>query len=409
MASVLVLEGDTRQCLPVIRALKARGHTVTIACPSRLTLGWMSRFPDRRLLLPSPSDEGGGPFIAALSRVLERDRPDVTLPLFDPGAHAVAQHRDALTLWTRIPIVDLDTFMLARDKANTMRLCQEAGVPAPLTWFPEREPIGDIAARATYPVLVKPRIAHGAVGIARVDGAAALEAEYARVSAERGPCLVQEYIPQDGLQYKAELFRGSGGELHAAVVFEKTRWFPVDGGTSSLNRTVHRPDIVETGRRLLDAMNWVGYADIDLIEDRRDGLAKVMEVNPRVTGSVKIAFEAGVDFADLLVRQALGQPLPTYESYRVGISMRYLPLDVLWFLYSPDRFRAKPSWFRFFGADQCEQVFTWDDPGPFLALTFDGVRRLMSPMVRSAKLRPKARSTVRMPAGTPDARPRDLR
>lgn len=410
MSSVLVLDGDTRQCLPVVRALKALGHSVTIACPSRLSLGWMSRFPDRRILLPRPDQEGGGPFITALRDALVRERPDVTLPLFDPCAHAIAMHREAWANWTRIPIVDLDTFMLARDKAQTMRVCRDAGVPAPITWFPEEEPIARIAERAVYPVLVKPRISHGAVGIVRVERAADLERAYSRIVAERGASIVQEFIPQDGLQYKAQFFRGSDGRLHAAVVFEKTRWFPVDGGTSSLNRTVDRPDIVETGRRLLQAMNWVGYADIDLIQDTRDGVAKVMEINPRVTGSVKITFQAGVDFADLLVRQALGLPLPTYESYRIGVSMRYLPLDILWFLYSPDRFRAKPSWFKFFGADQSEQVFSWDDPGPFLGLTLDGIRRLMSPSVRAAKLRSKAHastadSAVHSPSpGTNDTR-----
>jgi predicted ATP-grasp superfamily ATP-dependent carboligase len=404
MASVLVLDGDTRQCLPVIRALKRLGHSVTVACPSRLSLGWMSRFPDRRLLLPPPDEGDGEPFVAALHEVVVRERPDVTLPLFDPCAHAVARHREAWADWTRIPIVDLDTFMLARDKAKTMRVCHAAGVPAPSTWFPEDEPIARIAEKASYPVLIKPRISHGAVGIVRVERAADLEAAVARVVAERGPCIVQEFIPQDGLQYKAQLFRGAEGQLHAAVVFEKTRWFPVDGGTSSLNRTVHRPDIVDTGRRLLEAMHWIGYADIDLIQDTREGVAKVMEVNPRVTGSVKITFEAGVDFADLLVRQALCQPLPTYDTYRVGISMRYLPLDILWFLYSPDRFRAKPSWFKFFGRDQCEQVFSWSDPGPFLALTLDGIRRLMSPTVRAAKLRPKSHAPATR--GTAHAPPR---
>jgi D-aspartate ligase len=400
MRRVLVLDGDTRQCLPVMRALKQRGHAVTIAGPSRLSLGWMSRFADRRILLPPAEEDGGEPFIAALRETLARDRPDVTLPLFDPCAHAVARHREAWAEWTRIPIVDLGTFMLARDKARTMKVCRDAGVPAPRTWYPDEQSIEAIAREVDWPVLVKPRISHGAVGIARVDRAEDLAATVARITAAHGPPIVQELIPQDGLQYKAQLFRGRDGRLHAAVVFEKTRWFPVDGGTSSLNRTVLRPDIVETGRRLLEAMGWTGYADIDLIQDTRQGIAKVMEVNPRVTGSVKIAFEAGVDFADLLVRHALDQPLPTYDSYRIGVSMRYLPLDILWFLYSPDRFRAKPSWFRFFGPNQCEQVFSWSDPGPFVGLTVDGVRRLLSPAVRDAKLRPKSRGAARTPSAT---------
>ena len=74
------------------------------------------------------------------------------------------------------------------------------------------------------------------------------------------------------------------------------------------------------------------------------------------------------------------------REYRVGITMRYLPLDILWFLYSPDRFRARPSWFRFFGRDLCYQVLSLRDPGPFLAIGLSGLRRLLSPRVRAEKL-----------------------
>lgn len=385
MASVLVLDGDTRQSLPIMRALRAGGHRITVACESRLGMGWLSRFPHRRVLVPSAEKEPAA-FVAAVLDFVRREPHDVTLPLFDLCAHLVAQHKTELERHTRVPLVDLGVFMLARDKANTMRLCQEHGIPCPRTWFPDHQPIEAIAREVTWPVLVKPRIAHGAMGIRRARDAAELAAVHARTMAEYGPSIVQELIPQTDVQYKAQLFRDRDGSYKAGVVFNKLRYFPVTGGTSSANQTVRREDILASCRRLLDAMNWASYADVDLIQDPRDGIAKIMEVNPRVTGSVKIAFVAGVDFADLLVRLALGQPLPTYEDYRIGVTMRYLPLDILWFLYSPDRFRAHPSWFRFLGRDLCEQVFTFDDPAPFLGLALGGIAKLLSPKVRAAKL-----------------------
>lgn len=385
MANVLVLDGDTRQALPIMRALRSGGHRITVACESRLGMGWLSRFPNRRVLVPS-AEKAPEAFVRAVIDLVRRGHYDVTLPLFDLCAHLVAAHKSELEHYTRVPLPDLDVFMLARDKANTMRICQERGVPCPRTWFPSTQAIDSIAAQATWPVLVKPRIAHGAMGIRRAYDAAGLAEAHAKSTQEYGPSIVQEFIPQSDVQYKAQLFRDRDGSYKAGVVFNKLRYFPVTGGTSSANMTVEREDILRSCRRLLDAMNWTSYADVDLIQDPRDGVAKVMEVNPRVTGSVKIAFVAGVDFSDLLVRFALGQPLPSYERYRLGVTMRYLPLDILWFLYSPDRFRAKPSWFKFFGRDLCEQVFTLDDPAPFLGLALGGIGQLLSPKVRAAKL-----------------------
>lgn len=385
MARVLILDGDTRQSLPIMRALRAKGHRITVACESRLGMGWLSRFPHRRVLVPSVAKEPNA-FADAVIGLLRHDPHDVTIPLFDLCAHVVAERKQELEQYTRVPLVDHDIFMLARDKANTMRICQENNIACPRTWFPEEQPIDQIGREVRYPVLVKPRIGHGAAGIRSAHSLTELNEVYSRVVECYGPSIVQEFISQTDIQYKAQLFRDRDGSYKAGVVFNKLRYFPVTGGTSSVNCTVRRDDILDTCRRLLDRMNWTSYADVDLIQDPRDGIAKVMEINPRVTGSVKIAFVAGVDFADLLVRFALNEPLPNYESYRVGIFMRYMPLDILWFIYSPDRFRAKPSWFKFWGGNLCEQVLTLDDPVPFIGLFLGGLAKLMSPKVRAAKL-----------------------
>jgi predicted ATP-grasp superfamily ATP-dependent carboligase len=386
---VLVLDGDTRQCLPMIRALRALGHRVTVACESRLSMGALSWRPHRRILLPSAEYQPEA-FLAELLGELQRVEYDLLVPLFDICADLVSRNKAALEAHVPVAIVDFPIFEQARDKARTMRICQDHGLPAPRTWFPEEEAAEEIAAKAAFPLLVKPRVAHGAAGISRVDGPAELAARLSEATERFGPCIVQELIPQTDLQYKAEFFRDDRGRLHAGVVFSKLRYFPISGGTSAINQTVQRPDILETGRRLLDAMEWVGYADLDLIQDPRDGLAKVMEVNPRVTGSVKIAFEAGVDFADLMTRFYSGRELRSYLEYRAGVTMRYIPLDILWFLYSGDRFRAQPSWFRFLGRDLCYQVLSFSDPGPFLSLGLGGIRKLLSPQVRADKLGSKA-------------------
>ena len=387
VSRILVLDGDTRQSLPVMRALRKAGHHVTVACESRLSVGWFSRLPHRRVLLPPPSRPAE--FADALERLVSAGDYDVTIPLFDLIATLVVEHRERLDPHTSIPLPPGEIFALARDKAATMKICAAHDIPAPRTFHPDEEPVAEIAERLSYPALVKPSVGHGAIGIAPVRSGDDLAPVLAAARKAHGPCLLQEFIPHTGLQYKAQLFRDESGGYHAGIVFSKIRFFPVTGGTSSLNCTVDRPDVLETCRRLLDAMGWIGYADVDLIEDPRDGQVKVMEVNPRVTGSVKIAFAAGIDFSDLLVCQALGREYRGYPGDGTKIYMRYLPLDILWFLYSPERFRARPSWFRFWGRDLCYQVLSPSDPGPFLALGLSGLARLAKPSVRESKLRRK--------------------
>ena len=382
---VLVLDGGDRQALPVAKALRQRGACVTVLCERRISFGAWSRWPHYREFCPSCQHEPDA-YLENLVSLLRRRRQDVTIPLFDHTATLASRHKETLSRYTNLAVPDFDTFMLARDKRETMRVCAEQDVPHPATFDPQEMPFDAISSQVGFPCIVKPNVGHGAIGIRRASSRDELEQVCREVRQAHGPCCVQELIPQTGIQYKAQLFRGDDGQLHAAVVFNKLRYFPVTGGTSSLNCTVHRPDIVADCARLLDAMGWSGHADVDLISDPRDGKAKVMEINGRITGSIKIAFEAGVDFADLAVRHALGQPLPTYRGYRLGVYMRYMPLDILWFLHSPDRWRARPSWFKFWGPDMCYQEGALDDPAPIVAGFLSGLGKYLNPSFRRGKL-----------------------
>jgi len=46
-----------------------------------------------------------------------------------------------------------------------------------------------------------------------------------------------------------------------------------------LNKTVHRPDILEFALKVLREMKWVGFCDFDFISDPRDEVVK-LAINP---------------------------------------------------------------------------------------------------------------------------------
>lgn len=121
-------------------------------------------------------------------------------------------------------------------------------------------------------------------------------------------------------------------------------------------------------------INWRGYADIDLIEDTRDGKIKIMEINPRITGSVKICFESGVNFSKMIIDDFLENEVqPQFDvKHRY---MRFMHTDVLWFLKSPNRFSSTPSWFNF--RNTCDQIFSWKDLWVFFAFTLQGFEKLI--------------------------------
>jgi hypothetical protein len=96
---------------------------------------------------------------------------------------------------------------------------------------------------------------------------------------------------------------------------------------------------------------------------------------------------AGLEFPYLMYRMALGLPVEPQLTYRKGLYLRYFLSDCVWFLRSPDRFKARPSFFWFFGRNLKYEIFSWADPAPTLAFFLYFFLRLLNPKERRFLLR----------------------
>jgi predicted ATP-grasp superfamily ATP-dependent carboligase len=107
--------------------------------------------------------------------------------------------------------------------------------------------------------------------------------------------------------------------------------------------------------------------------DPRDGIPKLMEVNPRFWGSLQLAIYSGVDFPNLILKMAMGEEVAPVMEYQAGKRCRWLLFgDILHYLNNPNRFQMKPSFFDFFDPKTCYDIISRDDPLPVLgsAATF---------------------------------------
>lgn len=371
MLHVLLIEGRARQVLPMSKSLRELGCEVTTYNSSKLDPGYASRYPHRKLISFFDTHDVDGSMNALVSE-LKSYHYDLVIPLNDDIAIFLAKHKEALSAITTIACNDWPIFEMASDKLKTMQTCMELNIPCPKTYDSLDDFIFDSDC-VSYPIVVKPRTGCAAVGFHISKDKQDVLDYFSQSQIKYGPMLIQEFIPQDGLQYKAELYIDRNGELKGACVFSKVRWYPLNGGSSTLNETVDRPDIIANCLTLLQAINWRGYADIDLIEDVRDGQIKIMEINPRITGSVKICFESGINFSELIINDLLSRDLIPQLKAKHKF-MRFMHTDILWFIKSPNRFSCKPSWFNF--KNTCDQIFSWRDLWVFFAFTIQGFSKL---------------------------------
>ena len=369
---VLLCEGMARQVLPMSKSLRELGCEVTTYNTSKLDPGYASKYPHRKLIgyfdihQPEKTYE-------ALRCELEKYHYDLVIPMNDDVAIILSKYKEDLKGITEIAVNDWSIIQYSIDKLKTMSVCMENGLPCPQT-FKSREDFVK-ANEVQYPLVVKPRTACGAVGFFVGNDYDSVISYLDSAEKKFGPCLIQEYIPQDDIQYKCEVFIDSKGLMKGACVFAKVRWYPINGGSSCLNKTVDRPDIIKNCQKLLKIINWRGYADIDLIQDPRDGKAKIMEINPRITGSVKICFEAGIDFSKMIIDDFRGLEVKPQFDVKYNTFLRYMHTDILWFFKSKERFSCKPSWFTI--KNTTDQIFSWDDLWAGIAYTLQGFGKLM--------------------------------
>jgi D-aspartate ligase len=361
--NILLLD-QGRQALPFLKSFSKAGHKTSIVCNTRLTEGYFSRYPSKRLLWPSHIRERPA-FEKKLMGYLHENSVDVVICVGDASAEIVSKNREEISRYTRTTAPDYFTFIQAADKLKLMQFCMDKGFPCPKTYALNDETIKQLDSLLEFPVMVKPVRGVGAVGVERFDSQEDLLSLYPSLKESHGELIIQEFIaPEGSMQYQAEAFVDEEGEMKVCMVILKPRFFPVKGGTSTANVTIEHPEITETTKRLLESLKWKGAADVDYILDPRDNTAKILEINPRVTAGIKIGFAAGIDYADLHLKLAFGEPIPRISTYKLGVYCRNFFLEILWYLLSDREMKKNttPPFFAIFRRNMVDQVFSISDP-----------------------------------------------
>lgn len=383
---VFIFEAEAKAILAAAESFTRMGFRVVAGSSSPYNLGFYSRWVRERIVYP---DEVRQPAacLAFLLDLARRRRFEMILPLGDVVTQLVCSRREEFMRYARLMLVPYDTFMIGRDKVQTMKAAERYGVPIPKTYVPAEQSLDTISRQVDYPVLVKPSISNGARGIRYAHNAAELFTQYDDVHRAFGPTFVQELIPHRGTQYKTELLLDQTGKLRASFAYAKLRFYPATGGSSTLNKTLYYPEMVNHSIRLAQGIGWYGMCDFDYIFDVRDRQPKLMEINPRVTDTIQIAQWAGIDFFRLLYDVACGRDAEPVTRYRTGVHMRFLPGDIMWFLTTGGKGpNDGPSFFDF-GSNTKYLVTSLADPGPTIGYILDAFRAMLSPERRAFLLR----------------------
>jgi predicted ATP-grasp superfamily ATP-dependent carboligase len=362
---VLVLDTDRRQGIVSVRRLGRRGLEVTAGAASRLNPGARSKYATRRFRYPSPIDDEAG-FIDALEAELRTRSYDVLLPLTDATVPAVVRHRDRLERHAAIPFAGYETLVHGLDKKLTVEAAQAVGVPTPRTLALDELDLERVAAEIGYPAVLKPRRSAGRWGVSVCETPDELEAVYDDTRDTYGSLIVQEFIPHGGEAGVYTLYDWSS-TLVGVTVQRRVRSNPPSGGPSTLRETIRDDEMVDLATDLLSSLHWKGVAMVEFRIDARTGTPTLMEINPRLWGSLALSVFAGVDFPYYLYQLATTGECDSTPTYRAGVESRWLLGDVGHVLNRDDTWRALREFAQPARKPRNYDVLSITDPGPGVA------------------------------------------
>ncbi|MGA1869148.1 MAG: ATP-grasp domain-containing protein [bacterium] len=308
-----VITGGDFQGLGVLRSLARRNIPVYLI-DNDLCIGRFSRFNKKFAKSPQVGDEDH--YLDFLINLAKRERLDgwVIFPNSDEIVSILSRHKKQLEKYYRIPTPAWQTTKYVYNKKLTYQLANKIGIPIPKTYYPQSlEEIRELELE--FPVIIKPAIRDHFYNKTKVkaywiNNREKLIQYYQKVRSVIDPSeiLVQEFIPggPKHLFSFCPLFKE--GWVLARISGRRTRQHPMDfGHATTFAELVELPELEAIGSKFLKEINYYGLAEVEFMQDPRDGIFKFIEVNPRVWGWHTLAIGAGVDLPYLLYQDMIGK------------------------------------------------------------------------------------------------------
>jgi predicted ATP-grasp superfamily ATP-dependent carboligase len=335
--------------------------------------------------LPGPS-RYPEEWVAFLERVGAcLSRPGILLPANDVLTNIVAQHADRLEGAFRFVVPARDVMRSIVNKRTQLERAEAAGVPIPVTYFPATVAEAEqVAAAVRYPCLFKPyesalgriamRSASGEPGIRAkaliVHDSDELTAWFDRVADAEIGFMVQEIVPgDDSALFGYWAFWDEDGQERQWMTKRKVRQFPLHFGSGSVMDTVIAPEVADLSRAVLRSYGYRGMANIEFMFDARDGSYRLIEINPRSSGALQLAVDAGIDFPFVVYEHLARRHEENAATlgFRPGVRWVYEDLDLQAFLALRKTGELTfAQWARSVARARSWAVVAPTDPAPFL-------------------------------------------
>lgn len=369
-SKILILDGHSKAAAAAVLALPAHSE-LHVAAIEDDCLCFASHRTARRLVQPRAVTE----LRTWIEQLDHAENFDLIIPSTEASLLAMKPDDLDPALRAKAVIPPEASLDIALDKQRTLALADRLSVP-----IPRGKVIAggaDSPACTAWPTVIKPIRSK----VALHDETLSLSVRICANAEQREEALA-DLLPLSPV-LEQDYFRGRGFGVEVLFEHGEPRWWfaherihelPITGGASSYRRSIDVPaNLRKATLDLLTHLRWHGVAMVEF-KMADNGDYRLMEINPRLWGSLPLAIASGVNFPLALLHTATGQPLGEQPRYRRHQYARDVVKDVHWFEDSvrernnplrvaPVGARDVAALLRPLTGHECWDLFRWREPG----------------------------------------------
>ena len=249
----------------------------------------------------------------------------------------------------KFSLPDLKFFNLSRNKNELNIFCEKNEIPCPKS-ISEKD---FYSKKFDFPIIVKPKNGSGSNGIRFVHNNQHLD--NININFERD--FIQELLP-NAKNVEAGFYLCEKGEIISFYSHKRIRTYPETGGVTVFSEFKIDKKIRQSGAKIIKKLNWSGLLMIEYIFDKRDNQYKLIEINPRLWGSILLSEFSGANFLKSYVNFSLNIKSININ-YKKNTYIRwFFPYDLIYFFKKIQN----PIIFFKLNKNTCYINFTYSNP-----------------------------------------------
>ncbi len=309
-STILVPSASAPAGINTIKSLKMVKYPVRIVASDSNPISAGFFMSDAHEVLPEIDSKL---YVSRLFNIVEKHKIEILMPSSGYDIYQYSDNKEKLLKLGALPVVsDKKTMERCKDKMQTFNYLSKK-FDLPFTTL-------DYKKTSRFPLIAKPRYGKGSKGLVKIDNEK--ELKYVQTKKDKDNLIFQEYLP--GTEYTIDVL--SDLECEPIIAVPRIR-LETKAGISTMGKIVKDENISDTCKSIAKCLKIRGPCCIQMKESK-EGILKIVEVNPRMGGGTFFTTLAGANFPAMILDMVNGKKLKIPKISEITI-VRYFEEIVL--------------------------------------------------------------------------------